>query len=175
MPFDLTGKSVLDIGCNRGGVLFRIADRSRWGVGIDYDTRLNNAANRIRSEKGTHHLDFYSVDLEKDHLPLIKDLMPEPKVDIVFLLAVCAHIKNWEQVIDFAASLSNNMLFEAHGEEWLQLGQLRRLKRRYGKVELFGKAGSGDPSMRTRKLYFCSDSFSGGASARWVFGKTGVR
>ena len=155
---ELTGKSVLDIGCNSGGVLFQIADRIRWGVGIDYDARLMNAANRIRSEKGTHNLDFYSFDLDNDPLSLIRDMLPEARVDIVFVLAVCAHIKTWEQVIDFAADISDNMLFEAHGREWTQLGQLRRVKRRFSHVELIGKAGSGDPSIRTRKLYFYSSS-----------------
>ena len=43
--------------------------------------------------------------------------------DIVFLLAVGAHLVNWNDVIMFAGTLADEMLFEANGADFEQLGQ----------------------------------------------------
>jgi len=47
VPYNFTGKTVLDIGCNQGGMLFALRKKLRWAVGIDYNHKLVNAANRI--------------------------------------------------------------------------------------------------------------------------------
>ena len=47
IPFKFEGKSVLDIGCNQGGMLHAIADKISYGVGIDYDSRMINVSNKI--------------------------------------------------------------------------------------------------------------------------------
>jgi len=46
-PFDFYDKTVLDIGSNQGAMLFELADKIKWGVGLDYDYRMVNVANRI--------------------------------------------------------------------------------------------------------------------------------
>src|SRR5574337_1044888 len=70
-------------------MLFSIADRIRSGVGVDYDYKMINVANRIRSYKGTANLDYYVFDLEKENLELLRNFIQSQKVDIVFLLSVC--------------------------------------------------------------------------------------
>jgi SAM-dependent methyltransferase len=156
VPFDFTGKTVLDIGCNQGGMLFNIADKISCGVGIDYDRRVINASNKIRSYTGTHSLDFYVFDLEREDLNLIKDFIPREKVDIVFLLAVCMWIKNWKSVIDLAREISGTLLFESNGEEEQQDEQVAYLRRRYKNVQLLSGQSLDDLSQQSRRLYLCN-------------------
>ena len=155
IPFDFTGKTVLDIGCNQGGMLFSVADKIRHGVGIDYDYRVINAANRINAYTDTHNLDFYVFDLEKEDLNIIRDFVPGEKVDIVFLLAVCMWIKNWKQVIDLAREIADNLLFESNGHSELQDEQVAYLRSRYKNVQLLSEKSQDDSSQSARRLYLC--------------------
>ena len=95
VPFDFTDKIVLDIGCNQGGMLFAVADRARRGIGLDYDARMINAANRIKAYKELGNADFFVFDLEKENLNVIDNFLPDTRVDIVFLLSVCMWVHNW--------------------------------------------------------------------------------
>jgi 2-polyprenyl-3-methyl-5-hydroxy-6-metoxy-1,4-benzoquinol methylase len=150
IPFDFTGKTVLDVGCNQGGMLFAIADKITHGIGIDYDKRVINAANKIRSHTRSHHLDFFTFDLEQDDIDLIRDLIPGEKVDIAFLLAVCAHIQNWQKVIDLMAEIAGALLFEANGSPQQQAQQLEYLRAKYRKVDLLSEESD---DRHTRRLY----------------------
>lgn len=156
LPDDyLIGKRVLDLGGNFGGMLHHeYAAEIKWGVSTDYDPKLINTANRIAAHEGTdYRLGFYVHDLMSDPLEMIRDFMPEPRADIVFLLAVCAHLKNWHDVILFAGMLADRMLFEANGADYEQLGQERALHRAYGEVEEL--AGRGADGIGARKLFLC--------------------
>ena len=155
VPFDFTGKSVLDIGCNQGGMLFQLDSKLKWGVGIDYDHRMINAANRLRSVRRSAHLDFFVFDLEKEPLDLIRDFLPDTRVDIVFLLSVCMWLRNWREVLGFASGLSSSMLFESNGSAEQQAQQHEELLRRYGKVTRIAASSEDDPRQRNRKLYLC--------------------
>jgi SAM-dependent methyltransferase len=152
IPIDFTGKVVLDIGCNQGGMLFAIADKIAQGVGIDYDRRVVNAANKIRSFTKTNHLEFFTFDLQQDNIQVIRDLLPAEKVDIVFLLAVCAYLENWRQVIDLAADISTALLFEANGYPDQQAEHLAYLRDRYKTVDLLSEQSD---DRHSRKLYYC--------------------
>lgn len=154
-PDYLVGKRVLDLGGNFGGMLHsNLAAEIKWGVGTDYDSKLINVANRIAANEGTdYRLGFYVHDLMSDPLEMIRDFMPEPRADIVFLLAVCAHLVNWNDVIIYAGTLADEMLFEANGADYEQLGQERALWRAYGEVEEL--AGRGAEGIGARKLFLC--------------------
>ena len=65
-------------------MVFEIADQVRWAVGVDYDARMINAANRIKNATGANNTSFYVLDLQKDPLALISDFLPEQRVDICF-------------------------------------------------------------------------------------------
>lgn len=152
LPAGLAGKSILDLGCNFGGMLFAVDAPVKWAVGADYDARLVNAANRIAAQRGLGHR-FYVFNLETDPMELLRDLMPEPAVDVAFLLSVCAHIKNWPQVIAALARIARAVVFEANGLEHEQLGQQRQLCRCFGRVVLL--ADKGAPGIGPRRLYWC--------------------
>jgi 2-polyprenyl-3-methyl-5-hydroxy-6-metoxy-1,4-benzoquinol methylase len=156
VPYDFTGKTVLDIGCNQGGMLYSVADKIAHGTGIDFDYRLINAANKVRSHTKQQNLDFFVFDLEKENLELIRDLIPAEKVDIVFLLSVCMWIENWHDVINLSSAISDTMLFESNGTEEQQKEQLDYLGTIYKKIELITEKSEDDEGQKNRKLYLCS-------------------
>ena len=157
LPFPLTGKTVLDIGCNQGGMLFEAARRGiRQGVGIDYDPRMINAANSIRQHCVIDSLNFFTFDLEKDPLELVSDFLPDDSVDIVFLLSVCMWISNWRTVIDHFSRLSPRMLFESNGSAQQQDAQEAHLRSTYNKVEILQSSSPDDRLQSSRGLYYCT-------------------
>lgn len=151
VPYDFTGKTVLDIGSNQGGMLLALAERIRWGVGIDYDHRLVNAANWIRSARGQTHVNFFVFNLEEEPMDLIEDLLPENRADICFLLTVCMWVNNWRDVIDAAHYHSEAMLFESNGTDEQQNDQIAYLRQKYERVEMLAEASTDDHQKR-RKL-----------------------
>lgn len=160
VPFDFRGKTVLDIGSNQGGMLFEICGMLKEGIGIDSDSRMVNAANRIGAVRQAENVHFFVFDLEKEPLDLILDFLPEEHVDVVFLLAVCAWLKNWRDVIDFAASISTAMVFETTGTDEQQADQERYLRRLYRNVQLLAGRSDDDTTQRRRKLFYLSDRYA---------------
>jgi SAM-dependent methyltransferase len=157
VPIDFHGKTVLDLGCNQGGMLHQIRSLVKWGVGIDYDPRMINAANRIKTVNTSGNISFYIVDLQNDPLDLISDFMPDRKADICFLLSVCMWLKNWQQVIDFAHSKSNSMLFETNGSPVQQDQQINYLKTKYSVIETLSEISDDDPIQKYRKLFYLTE------------------
>ncbi len=156
-PIDFRGKTILDVGCNQGGMLFALHDRIKWGVGIDFDPKLINAANLISRVNGSDRCDFYVFDLENDPLDLIEDFLPEMRVDVVLLLSVCMWIANWRAVINYARGISDAMLFETNGSVEQQRDQEDFLKSSYSRVDLLAAKSEDDPRKKERRLLFCSN------------------
>jgi len=153
IPIDLQGKTVLDLGCNQGGMLLALREQIEHGIGIDYDPRMVNAANRVRANLEAANLDFYVFDLEREPLALIRDLIPGGQVDVVFLLAVCMWLRNWRDVIDFARSISDEMIFESNGTQKQQAEQEAYLRGRYRTVTLLAAHSDDDPRQQQRMLF----------------------
>jgi hypothetical protein len=103
-------------------------------------------------------LNFYVLDLEKEPLNLIEDFIPEPKVDVVFLLAVCMWISNWREVISYSARISGSMLFETTGPAEQQELQEAYLRKLYGDILLLAGRSEDDPGHKRRKLFYCRGS-----------------
>lgn len=158
VPFDFKGKTVLDIGCNQGGMLFAIADQIEWGVGVDYDYRMINACNRIRSHTRTSHLDFYVFNLDRDPLEVMEDLLPGTTVDVAFLLSVCKWVDNWRSVIGMTATVATRLLFESNGTDEQQAEQLECVRQHYRHVTQLSDQSNDDPRHKDRRLYLCGHS-----------------
>ena len=153
---DFKGLSVLDIGCNIGGMLHAIAGDIKYGIGLDIDPKCINAANAIKRYNDTTNLDFFVVDLDKDEPAVVLCLMPLEKVDICFLLSVCLWIKNWREVISMCHEISDRMLFEANGSQEVQDEQMSFIRSKYKDVVLLSDNSSDDNIWRDRQLYICS-------------------
>ena len=154
VPYDFTGKVVLDIGTNQGGMLHHLRDSISAGIGIDYDSRMVNAATRIEATMGNGNLRFYTFDLQNDPLDLLQDLLPA-KPDIIFLLAVCMWIRNWREVIDLSSELAPAMLFESNGSPEQQAEQIAYLHQKYDHVLHLTDASHDDPGQKARELFLC--------------------
>jgi SAM-dependent methyltransferase len=157
IPIDFRNKSVLDIGCNQGGMVHEVSSVIKWGVGIDFDARMVNAANRVRSANGSGNTSFYVFDLEKDPLELLGDLLPERVVDVCFLLSVCMWIRNWREVIDFAREHSRFLVFETNGTDDQQREQIEYLSGTYRDVRQLSGTSEDDPIQKARQLFLLSD------------------
>ncbi len=155
LPFSLDGLSVLDVGCNQGGMLYAFSDVIKYGVGIDYDSRMINVANKLKSYNNINNLDYYVFDLENEDLNYIYDLLPEEKVDVVLLLSICMWISNWRDVVLFSSRISEKMIFESNGSAEEQEFQVVYLKEIYQNVRLIHSTSEDDPSQKMRKLYYC--------------------
>lgn len=156
VSFDFSGATVLDIGCNQGGMLLEVADRIKYGVGVDFDHRMVNAANRICWNKQVDNLKFYIFDVQRENLEMLPNLIPDSKVDIVFLLAVCMWITKWKELITLCATLSDRMLFESNGSDEQQREQEEFLEATYGRMDIVRLSSPDDPKQKKRKLYLCS-------------------
>ncbi|WP_372369587.1 class I SAM-dependent methyltransferase [Candidatus Uabimicrobium sp. HlEnr_7] len=154
VDIDFTGKTVLDIGCNQGGMLFAIADKIGHGVGIDFDSRMINTANRIKRYKSQDNLDFYVFDLAKENLEIINDFLVK-KVDVCLLLSICMWIPNWKAVVDFCFAVSDKMIFESNGKQEKQEEQKAYLETKYAQVTLLSNTSDDDAKQKKRKLYLC--------------------
>jgi SAM-dependent methyltransferase len=155
VPFDFKGKSVLDIGSNQGGMLNAIAKDIKYGVGVDYDSRMVNVSNKIKEHSNHKHLQFYVFDLENENLKYLKDFLPTDKVDICFLLSVCMWLKNWKELILFVKETSEELLFESNGSEEQQKEQIDFLKANYKEVLMINEISDDDPLQKKRKLLLC--------------------
>lgn len=153
---DFTGKTVLDVGSNQGGMLFAIADKVRWAVGLDYDPKMVNASNKLRRIVGADRVDFFVFDIDSDPHGLIEDFLPEERVDVVFLLSVCMWVDRWRDLIDTLAAMSDQMLFESNGSPDQQTEQVSYLQSCYGDVKLLRGQSSDDPKKKARRLYLCN-------------------
>jgi SAM-dependent methyltransferase len=155
LNYDFTNKSVLDIGSNQGGMLFEIADKISYGMGIDYDKRLVNVSNRI-SKHNNYNIDFYNFDLASEDFNLINDLSRVEKFDTIFLLAVCMWIPTWKDLIKWVHKNSNNCLFETNGKKQQQQDQIDFLKQTYSSVTMLAEQSDDDPDQKKRKLLWCT-------------------
>lgn len=156
VPYDFNGKSVLDIGCNQGGMVFAVADRVKWAIGLDYDYKMVNACNRIKISRAQNQLGFYVFDIDKDPQELVLDFIPEANIDIVFLLSVCMWVKKWRPLIDLCRKTAPAMLFEANGTQDQQEEQLAYLATRYANLSVLAGTSEDDPGQKKRQLVLAS-------------------
>lgn len=162
VPLDFAGKSVLDIGCNQGGMLYAIRDRVKWAVGVDFDYTMINACNALRNHLGgSEHIDFYVFDIDRDPHDLIRDFLPEDRVDVVFLLSVCMWVDRWKPLIAFCSRIADTMVFESNGSEKVQENQLRYLESCYSSITCLRRKKPDDAhKRRSRQLWLATEPIS---------------
>lgn len=155
--YDFTGKTVLDFGTNIGGMLFCVAKKIKAGIGIDYNYKAINAAQRLKAYYGYRNINFFVFNLERDPLNLIKNLNSNAKIDICFMLSLALWVKNWRSVATFASQIAPSLLFETHGDEVFQAEQITFLRTLYKKIVLVNNSSEDDPLMKNRRLLLCSN------------------
>lgn len=158
VSYDFRGKSVLDIGCNQGGMAFAISREAKWVVGTDFDSNMINACNLIANRTGAGNTSFFVHNLDRDPLELLYDFLPESRVDIVFMLSICMWVSRWREVVDFCSRMSDKMLFESNGSARQQEIQLEYVQEVYGNFELIAPASNDDARQQNRRLGIASNN-----------------
>ncbi|WP_159725893.1 class I SAM-dependent methyltransferase, partial [Acinetobacter proteolyticus] len=154
-------KNILDIGCSTGGLLYHLSNKINKGVGVDFNTKCINAANLIKNNFNLDNLSFYTFDLDKENLDLIKSFTNSMKVDLCFFMNLSLWVKKWKEAFTFLADIAEIMVFEAHGNPSQQEEQLSFIKSVYREVELVNEQSSDDESYLKRSMYICKDRITG--------------
>ena len=144
IPYDiLLNKSILDLGCNNGGMLYPIADKISLGIGYDGDETSIEEARVLTKEQGFENLEFHVMDFEKDELIF-------PQTDIVFMFSISNWVKTWKKIIEILKP--NILFFEAHGSRMEK--QERFLEEKFETIELLLAEKEGKAF---RKLFLCKN------------------
>ena len=86
------GKTVLDIGCNLGGVCRIASNRgSKYCVGIDNQKDANDVAKRFYDAEGYKDIRIETYDINKG-IDGLQELIGEDKFDYVFALSMLKHV-----------------------------------------------------------------------------------
>jgi SAM-dependent methyltransferase len=102
-------KSVLDLGCNTGGLLHHLPEIKK-GRGYDCDESCLVAANLINTTVRFHNdLLFQTANLETVDL---STLAKKGEFDIIFLCSIGSWIKNWREVYAWAVKTIPLVVFE---------------------------------------------------------------
>lgn len=155
--YNFKNKTVLDIGCNQGGMLFNIQDTIFEGVGLDFNPHLVNAANRIKHSHNYNNLSFYHFDLNNEDFDLINNFSIKT-YDITFLLSVCMWIDNWEALCQWVSNNSVDCLFETNGSTEQQDEQYKKMTRLFDDVAVVNEKSLDDPRQQNRRLLLCTSN-----------------
>lgn len=114
--YDFTGKRILDLGCNTGGMLLHIPEAAA-GLGVDYDANCLRAAETIRDKfQFSSSLQFYQADLNRLSVPtLLSALDYDP--DITFLLSIGSWVQTWRTLYRDAWNCSKAILLETNNDK----------------------------------------------------------
>lgn len=144
VPIDLTGKTVLDLGCNCGGMLFAISHQIAQGYGIDCSQKAIEAAQKIQQEYDVTNLSFQVGDFKQYRE------MSFPKTDVVFMLSIARWVQEWSTLLDIIQP--NILVFEAHGDGRTRNNQVAHLAARYDSVQHLVDTHE----RQQRSLYLCT-------------------
>lgn len=107
MPEDLTGKIVLDIGCNVGQMSHISYERGAKVIAFDYDRRVLELANQVHPGPR-----YYRANI--DRYPKSFSSILEHEYDLVFCLSVINHV-NKAKMAKFLKDLNwREIIFEGH-------------------------------------------------------------
>lgn len=116
--YDFTGKTVLDFGCNVGGMLHHITE-AKQGIGAEYDQTCVTVAKKINSLLGPLSLNtsflHFNLDSQSD-LERIPDLIQTNGVDVVFVLSLGSWVSNWRLFYLNVANNVNTIFLEVNNQ-----------------------------------------------------------
>lgn len=144
LPLDFKNKTVIDLGCNCGGMLFALSDKIKKGIGYEINEEAVNNANTIKENFNIKNLDFFVKDLEK--LETIEPI----DIDIMFMLSISRWVRTWKEVIKKLDP--KTLVFEAHGKPHEVEDQVNFINQHFSKVVHL----STYREQRLRHLYICN-------------------
>ena len=159
IDYDFKGKNVIDFGCNIGGMLHKISDDINFGVGLDYNSKVINAANLISTANNINNVKFYTFNLDKEKLKIVDSLTLGKKIDVCFVLAIALWVKRWKEVVEYCYNISDTLIYESNGDDRFQLEQQSFLRTLYSDVKLLAEKSMDDnrkdAQSKKRMLFIC--------------------
>lgn len=111
--YDFTGKTLVDIGCNTGGMMFHCLELHS-AFGVDFDETCIRAANIIQKHVliyPNHH--FMVINLDECEPSAA---FPNDHVDVVFLLSLGSWIKKWRELYTYAVHHATTIFLETNND-----------------------------------------------------------
>lgn len=103
---EMKNKTILDLGCNTGGMLFELQNFSpEKCVGLEYDYEKIKVANRVAAFAGIQNTIFIHEDLDKIDLSKYQE-----KYDYVFCLSINAHVKDEKKLFKTLGHFTKKVL-----------------------------------------------------------------
>lgn len=133
--FEITGKTILDVGCGTGSLDFYLAKRANSVTGIDISKNAIVACKRDAKTLGvSKKTAFYVRDISKR--------LMKRKFDVVICLEVIEHIKNDKKLINnISKSLKKNGLLilstPSHNAPLYKMGFLKGFESRVGHLRRY--------------------------------------
>jgi SAM-dependent methyltransferase len=146
VPYDWKGRTVLDLGCNCGGMLYAVQPWIAHGTGFEINTEAVANAKRVQQDHNITNLEFHVRDLENHQQFEI------PHADITFMLSISRWVTTWREVL--ARVTSDHLLFEAHSRAKTREAeeQIEFVRTLYPNVQHLLTA----KETKVRSLYYCT-------------------
>ncbi|HBH14510.1 MAG TPA: hypothetical protein DDY11_04315 [Leclercia adecarboxylata] len=111
-PEDVTGKRILDLGCNNGAMLFQLSNYSpSYCLGVEYDSEKVQIANKIIDFNSLKAFDVREGDVDKLTVGELGG-----QFDIVLCLAIEAHVTDPDRLYRLLGDVTADVLyFEGNG------------------------------------------------------------
>jgi SAM-dependent methyltransferase len=133
---NLTGLSVLDLGCNTGGMLLN-APEIKTGHGVDFDDKCLDAARFIARGIGAP-LTFERGDLNEY-------IVPQKEYDVIYCLSLGSWVRDWRKLYTMAMNGAKKALVLETNNSQEGRAQLDLLKNVLGaKLQLISSASTDD-------------------------------
>jgi len=104
IPADMTGMSVLDTGCNAGGIGIEFAKRGAEMVGVEASKLYYHQANFVRDVLNLPNATF-------QRMPIYEVFRLQQEFDIVLFLGLLYHLRYPQLAIDILSACCKKMIF----------------------------------------------------------------
>jgi len=114
---DFIGKNILELGCNAGDFLLKLAPEIAFGVGTDFDSSRINEANFNARKDGFNNIIFYVDDLREGNEMEFINAFPTQKIDIVMMYAVCNRwlpVSDCRRIVKNSAKIAKTLVIEVN-------------------------------------------------------------
>ncbi len=156
---DFAGKNILELGCNSGDFLLKLAPEISFGVGTDFDSSRVNEANFNARKYGLNNIIFYVDDLREGNEMEFIHAFPNQKIDIVMMYAVC---NRWlsrsecRRIVNNSAKIAKTLVIEVNAMEGKKMPIIPYLSTVYNSVE---EVTDRDycPDCKSRRLFVCKN------------------
>jgi len=109
--YDFTNKTLIDFGCNTGGMIFHLPELKK-AHGLDYDKYCIDSCNYMASVL-RHNTEYNFIQQDLNNFNFKNSF---EKVDVIFLLSLGSWVKHWKQLYNDCVIHSETIIFETNND-----------------------------------------------------------